>query len=99
MRSKRDWSRGKIRYELEKVGITKLYDLDRAHGLPLGICSATISAPHRKGEEILAALLKRDPWEIWPSRFDVSGKRLRPQPKSNYRQARSAGHCQKRRAA
>lgn len=94
-----DWSRGKIRYELEKVGVTRFYDLDREHGLPLGSINATITAPHRKGEEILAGLLGRPAKEIWPSRFDASGHRLRPQPERNYRPYGRPGHRQKSRAA
>lgn len=95
----RDWSRGKIRYELEKAGETCLYAMDRHHGLPLGTCSNSISVPHRGGEEAIACALNRAPAEIWPSRYDENGNRLRPQPAHNYRQSDPAGHRQNRRAA
>ena len=94
-----DWSRGKIRYELEKAGVIELYELDRTNGFPLGTCSNTIAEPHRRAEEIIAAAVDREPREIWPSRFDADGNRLRPQPPENYRRARPAGHRQKRKAA
>jgi Ner family transcriptional regulator len=94
-----DWTRGRIRYELEKAGVIELYHLDRSNNLPLGTCSNTIAEPHRRAEEIIAAAVKRKSRDIWPSRFDAHGNRLRPQPPENYRRARPAGHRQKERAA
>lgn len=94
-----DWTRGRFHYELEKVGITSLYDVDRQHGMPLGTISQAIRVPHRIGEKILSDLLKVTPQEIWPSRYATNGRRLRPQPRSNYRQGSTPGHCQKREAA
>ena len=99
MAKRKDWSRGRFHFELEKAGVTSLYDVDRAHSLPLGTISKAIRVPHRVGETILARILKVQPEEIWPSRYDSAGRRLRPQPMTNYRREREAGHCQKRRAA
>ena len=92
---KQDWTRGKIRYELEKVGVTNFFDLDRSSGLPLGTCSNAIREPRRNGEAVIAKALNRHPKIIWPSRYDVKGDRLTPQPSRNYRDGRNDGQCQK----
>lgn len=94
-----DWTRGRLRFELEKKEIHSLYDLDRANRLPLGTCSNTITEPHRRGEQILAAAVGRRPHVIWPSRYDKAGIRLSPQPVENYRRAEPVGHRQKAKAA
>lgn len=92
------WHKSDIKAALEKRGLT-LSDLDKAHGLPEGTCSAALRKPHAMGERVIAAALGRSPRRLWPERYQSDGTRKRPQPAANYRPAGHPDHRQKSEAA
>jgi len=94
-----DWDRIRILYELKRSSIEGFYALDRANKLPLSTCSNAASVPNTRGECAIAKALGRPPHQIWPSRYDPTGRRLRPQPAKNYKQRSTRRHCQKGEAA
>ncbi|MBF0247002.1 MAG: helix-turn-helix domain-containing protein [Alphaproteobacteria bacterium] len=83
---------------LNRAGWTFM-EVDRAFELAPSTASKAAGYPHLNGELAIAKALKTSPSQIWPSRFDASGKRLKPQPSQNYKPRRRIRHCQKRRAA
>ena len=89
-----DWDRIRILYELKRAGVASFYALDRSHKLPLSTCSKAASIPNTRGEHVIAKALGRPPHQIWPSRYDAKGRRLRPQPAENYKQRAEGRHCQ-----
>lgn len=91
----KDWTRARIRYHLEeKAGVT-YRDLDRANKLPDTTCAKAAGVPHEAGELAISQALGIPPFQIWPSRFSKSGRRLSPQPRKNYRRRPSNGLRQK----
>lgn len=80
-----DWTRHKIRYELAKKGFLSLLALDAKNGFVPMTVSNAIREPHKEGEQAIAKVLKVHASQIWPSRYDKDGNRLRPQPATNYR--------------
>lgn len=97
-RSPKDKSPEEILYLLSVQGRT-CADVDRAFGLQVGTASKTLGYPHARAEQAIASVLHLPAAEIWPSRYDTSGRRLKPQPAENYKPRRRKRHCQKRRAA
>lgn len=97
--SKRDWSRMRIRLALEKAGYERLLDVETTFGLRLGVGSDTLARPNRAGEEAIAAAVGVPPADIWPSRYDANGNRLKPQPPMNYIRRALERHGQNGRAA
>ena len=97
MAKAKGWHKSDIKAALEKRGLT-LSDLDKAHDLPKGTCSAALSKPHPKGEAAISAALGIPSALLWPSRYD-NGIRKRPQPAANYRPRPQVGHRQKSEAA
>jgi len=97
-RKPRDKTPEEILYLLSLKGRT-CADVDRAHDLQVGTASKTLGYPHSSAEQAIASVLDLPAAEIWPSRYDAFGKRLKPQPAENYRSRRRLRHCQKRRAA
>lgn len=95
----KDWTRGKVRYELEKIGRTTLRQIDLEFGVPVGTISNTLYRPDPKGERILSQILGISACQIWPSRYDKDGLRLTPQPTNKPRTEANARHRQKQRAA
>lgn len=78
------WHKSDIKAALEKRGLT-LSDLDQAHALKPGTCSAALRRPHRRAEQVIAETLGLPPVQIWPGRYRANGERLKPQPSGNYR--------------
>ena len=74
-------------------------DVDREFGLKIGTTSKTLGYPHIQAEQAIATVLQLSASEIWPTRFDATGKRLKPQPSGHYKSTRRIRHCQKRKAA
>lgn len=97
-RKPKDKTPEEILYLLSVKGHT-CADVDRTFGLKVGMVSKTLGYPYEKGERAVASVLDHEASEIWPSRYDASGKRLKPQPTENYKPRRRIRHCQKRRAA
>jgi len=97
-RSPVDKSPEEILYLLNLKGWT-FAQVDRAFGLKSGTASKAAGYPHFHGELAIAEALGVSPRQLWPSRFEVSGGRLKPQPSKNYKPRRRIRHCQKRRAA
>lgn len=94
-----DWTRGKVRYELEKLGRTSLRQIDLDHEVPVGTMSNALYRPDPKGERILSDILGIPAHHIWPSRYDANGVRLTPQPGNKRRTEENARHRQNGRAA
>lgn len=74
----------KVKGKLYLKGLT-FSDIDRTHALPAGTARTTVREPNAKGEAALADALAVEPHELWPERYDASGRRLEPQPPENYR--------------
>ncbi len=98
MSKKRDWSPAKIKYELAKKGLT-LYAVSLNAGLHKRACSNAAQDPHVKGELAISEALGVCASVIWPSRYSLDGKRLKPQPSSNYNWYRQKSNIQKEGAA
>lgn len=94
-----NWTRGRIRLELERIGYTCMQKVDADHGLACGTVSNTIRHPYEAGEKVLAQIIGVPAATIWPTRYDASGQRLSPQPMSAYKASDRAGHCQNAKAA
>lgn len=88
-----------IRLALERAGFERLQDVEEKFGLRSGTISDAIARPNTAGEEALASLLGVRPADIWPSRYDAAGERLRPQPPMNYIRRALERHRQNGRAA
>jgi len=97
--SHQNWSRGKIRYELERAGYATLTEIDDKYHLPRGNVSAAIRFPMTSGEIAISSALGIHPAEIWPNRYNALGERLSPQPIVSYNAQRVVGQCQKSEAA
>ena len=72
-----------IKYRLELLGYN-FVELDRKYNLSRGTCRLAVSSPSSKGEKAIAETLGLHPKEIWPTRYDGKGRRLKPQPKNEY---------------
>lgn len=96
---RRDKSPVEIKFLLNKIGLT-FADVDRLHGLTDGTSRNAARRPHSTGELAISEVLASPPQAIWPSRFDPNtGKRLSPQPLTNYTHAPRLRNSQKRRAS
>lgn len=95
---KRDKSPQEIRFNLNRKGLT-FADVDRAAGLRVGTTRDAIRHPHAEGEQAIAQALGTQAKDIWPSRYDAEGKRLKPQPSQNYTDRPRLRHCLKGEAA
>ena len=92
------WTKGRIRYELDRLGWTTFRDIDAAHKLPAGTITNTIHRGDWRGEEILSKILGVPAHRIWPDRYDSSGQRIQlrarrnrtPEPDNRHRQKRCA---------
>lgn len=88
----------KIRYALMRKGL-KTSDIDRTFGLYRNQASDALFEPNEAGERAIAKALDTTPQKLWPHRFDAHGKRLNPQPRTNYRTRKTRGQRQIRQAA
>lgn len=96
MGKKCDWSAAKIKYELDKMGLT-LYALSLDAGFAdLRTCSYAIAKPHKKGELVISKALGVAPHIIWPSRYNDNGIRLKPQPSYNYKDRNKKSNINKK---
>ena len=94
----RDKSPEEILYLLNAKGYG-CADVDREFDLKIGTTSKTLGYPHIQAEQAIATVLQLSASEIWPTRFDQSDKRLKPQPSDHYKPTRRKRHCQKRKVA
>lgn len=97
--AKRDWSRMKVRLALEQAGYERLIDVELKFDLRHGVATDTLARPNKAGEEAIAAIIGVRPADIWPSRYDANGERLKPQPPMNYIRRALERHGQNGRAA
>ncbi|MBO6808423.1 helix-turn-helix domain-containing protein [Thalassospira sp.] len=95
---KHDKSPQEIRFELNQKGLT-FADVDRASGFRVGTTRDATRHPHAEGEQAIAEALGLRAKDIWPSRYDAKGKRLKPQPSQNYTDRPRLRHCLKEEAA
>lgn len=98
MARKRDKRPEEIRYLLNLKGKT-FADVDRSAALRDGTSRDTTRHPHEEGEKAIAEALACEAKDLWPSRYDANGERLKPQPSENYTQRPRLRHCQKEVAA
>ena len=87
-----------IRYLLARAGFT-FADVDRMHGLHPGTARNSARKPYANGEQAIARTLGIPARLLWPSRYETSGKRLKPQPRQNYTCPPRVGHGEKRRVS
>jgi Ner family transcriptional regulator len=80
---KPDMAPAEIRYRINLEGLT-FADLDRLNGLIDGTCRKAARMPLPLGEAAIATALDMNPSSIWPSRYNIAGERLKPQPTENY---------------
>ena len=97
-RRSRNMSPSRIKYMLSIKG-WPYADIDREYNLPEKVASIAARYPHAKAERAIAKVLGKRPDQIWPGRYDESGKRLKPQPSRNYREISSPRQDQKEQAA
>ena len=65
-----------IKAAVRKAGVT-LSQLGKSHGLARQTMSLALHARvSAKAEKVIAEFLGREPQKIWPTRYDVTGKRL-----------------------
>lgn len=65
-----------------------LRNIDERYNLPAGTASNTLKVPHIAAERAIAAALGTRPELLWRSRYHSDGRRMVPQPKSNYQWVR-----------
>ncbi len=80
-----DWSAKKVLYELEQRRNTNFAEIERAYGMRPATCSIACLRPLEHAEIAIAETLGEPAHIIWPSRYDDDGKRLKPQPRKNYK--------------
>lgn len=73
----------RIKSALERAGY-RLRDIDRLYGLKRCAAGRALSEPNEPAEKAIAEALGKEPAALWPERYDPSGNRLSPQPRSNY---------------
>lgn len=83
MAKKKDLSVDKIKYLLSEKGLT-FSSVERLNGLSAYLCKNAANCANIKGETAISKALKMHPKDIWPSRYDTKGERLKPQPSKNY---------------
>lgn len=73
----------KIKNLLFLAGLS-LADIDRKYRLKTGIARNTLRQPHQAGEKAISDALALPPEALWPERYEVGGRRKRPQPRENH---------------
>ncbi|MEL4887366.1 helix-turn-helix domain-containing protein [Pectobacterium betavasculorum] len=71
--NKNDWHPADIIASLRKQGTT-LAAVSRAAGLASSTLANALTRHWPKGERLIADALKKQPEEIWPSRYQNSGR-------------------------
>ena len=74
-RHPQDWHREDIKAAVRKSGTT-LSALALAHGLSVGAMHRVLRVAWPRAQAIIAAHLGLKPEQIWPSRYDASGRPL-----------------------
>ncbi|WP_456387899.1 helix-turn-helix domain-containing protein [Profundibacter sp.] len=82
--TKTNWTARKIKYELSLKDWPFMTDIDRRFGLPIGTSKNATLRPEPRGERVIADLLQVSAHVIWPSRYDATGIRHKPQPAASY---------------
>lgn len=75
-----------IRAEIKMRGKT-LTDVADAHKVSLKVVSLALYKPSLSGEKAIAAFLNKPLHELFPDRWTVSGKRIRPRYRHLYDEA------------
>lgn len=78
-----DMTPAELKYALSQKGYS-YSDVDRRFGLTINTAVTAAKGPHPAGEVAIAAILCLPPKDIWPSRYNTKGVRLKPQPARNY---------------
>lgn len=73
---RKDWHRADIKAALEKAGWT-LRRLSVHSGYAATMAQQALGKPYFNAEQIIAAALGIEPWEIWPSRYDENHHHIR----------------------
>jgi Ner family transcriptional regulator len=68
-----DWHPADVKAALEKVGWS-LRRLARHYNYSPTKLSSVLQAPYPKLEALIAFVLGKKPWEIWPSRYNHENK-------------------------
>ena len=72
-----DWHPEEVKSAVRMRGTT-LAQLAREAGLPKQLLSMCLQARvSEKGDQVIAAFLGKQPHEIWPSRYNKRGARIR----------------------
>jgi Ner family transcriptional regulator len=83
MKVNEHWHPETIKAEIRRRGFA-LNDIDRRYRLPLRTCAHALYQPGPRGEKAIARFLGIPAATLWPSRYDAQGRRLKPQPATNW---------------
>lgn len=98
-RPRSGWHPEEIKAAIRKTGWS-LDGISRACELPAHCVRHALRHPNLPGEIVILALLRIDPWKIWPDRYAADGTRLcRALSSQSPNLSVLAGHCEKRAAA
>lgn len=78
-----DWHPEDIKAAVRKRGLT-IAAIARRAGMTRQALAMALIRPGQQGEEAISLVLGVHPSTIWPSRYEPSGRRKRPQPAANY---------------
>jgi Ner family transcriptional regulator len=76
-RPRKGWHPEDIKCELRKRGWT-MSRVSREHGYSSRAAERALYIPWPAVERIIAELLERKPWELWPDRYDEYGRPVVP---------------------
>lgn len=79
------WHKEDIKAAIRKQGST-MNDLARRCGLPLSNVRNALSRPVLSGEVAIATFLNVPAHELWPDRWTLDGRRIRPRYATKYSQ-------------
>lgn len=66
-RERKAWTWVKARFNFERHSLS---ELAKVHGCPKQTIYSVAHKPSPKYEKIIAGCINRDPWNIWPDRYD-----------------------------
>ncbi len=87
-----------IKAAVRKTGIT-LTGLALANGLSESACRVAIIFKCKSGEKAIARHLKKNPYEIWPNRYDEKGNRVIGHVRHDSTKMTPSRHCEKKAVA
>lgn len=79
-----DWHPEDIKAAVRRRGVS-LAGVGRSAGIKGASLRMALTLPRADAEAAIAKFLGVHPKVIWPSRYEQSGERKRPQPVDNYR--------------